>query len=328
VAPCFAPLSVRHYTDIAAVPVHDWDALTARGPASVSGSRPWVTAAFATVHVAAEPLLLAVHAGDKLIALLPLAVHSEADRRALRFAAAPRNDMTDLMVLPQYARSAGEAIASSLGSLAREGWTIELSDVDPDGALAAAGLGTRGLSWQPDDPAPVIDLSTDWAAVPSSHRRGRWDRALRRLRARHVVEFARVQGDQVPAHLPVFQRLRDARLRATGRQVGLPQPAFLEQVVVALARRGQCEFMQMLIDGRPVASDLYLLDRPVGMLWLRGLDPGWRRFPCGHLLLRASAATLAEDGWGALDLGRGAEPYKFMFGADARTLLRARSAAV
>jgi CelD/BcsL family acetyltransferase involved in cellulose biosynthesis len=80
--------------------------------------------------------------------------------------------------------------------------------------------------------------------------------------------------------------------------------------------------MDMLIDGMPVARDLYLVDSPIALMWLRGLDPAWQSFPCGHLLLCWTARHLRGEGYEVLDMGRGDEPYKFIFGASQRVLLR------
>jgi CelD/BcsL family acetyltransferase involved in cellulose biosynthesis len=57
-------------------------------------------------------------------------------------------------------------------------------------------------------------------------------------------------------------------------------------------------------------------------MWLRGLDPTWQQFPCGHLLLCWTAERLRREGCAVLDMGRGDEPYKFVFGASDRVLLR------
>jgi CelD/BcsL family acetyltransferase involved in cellulose biosynthesis len=84
--------------------------------------------------------------------------------------------------------------------------------------------------------------------------------------------------------------------------------------------------MEMLVDGGVAACDLYLLDGSVAMLWLRALSMSWLGYSCGHLLLQTSADQLAAEGYEALDLGRGAEPYKFRSGAHARVLLRASTA--
>ena len=124
--------------------------------------------------------------------------------------------------------------------------------------------------------------------------------------------------------LPRFVTLREARRQATRREPDQPPTAFFAAVVRELAPIKACAFMEMLVDGSPVASDLYLLDRPSALMWLRALDPDFQSYPCGHLLLRATAEAFASEGYESLDLGRGDEPYKFVFGAEPRELLRAR----
>jgi CelD/BcsL family acetyltransferase involved in cellulose biosynthesis len=285
-----------------------------------------VAAAFATIEDGATPFLLTVETEGRLIALLPLALHEGRGNPVLRFAGAPHNDMTDLMVLPGHEQAAAETVTAALHAAAADGVSVRLDDVDPRGVLAAADRRSSPLEWSLDDPAPTIDLRGEWRRAASPHRRAAWDRALRRLRGRHVVRFRRVHGADALRRLPELVKLRVARLEATGRQELPPRP-FLKHAVSELAAAGACAITELLIDGQPAASDLYLIDGRVAMSWVRGVDPRWRRFPCGHLLLRASAEQFARDGFEVLDMGRGDEPYKFLFGAERRVLLSARLAA-
>jgi CelD/BcsL family acetyltransferase involved in cellulose biosynthesis len=298
-----------------------WDALVAMPPATVSGSRAWLTAAFASAHPEAVPLLLVVEANDHLVGLLPLALYECRSSPTVRFAGSPHNDLSDVLALPGYREQAAAAILETLRSFASRGWSVQLDSIDPDGALAAADRGSCALVWMPDQPAPFIDLGGTWRFAASSRRRSQWNRRLGRLRDRHTVKFRRLEGHEMVRELPEFVRLREARRQATGRE-DQPPLEFLRHAVRELAPSGRCVLTEMVIDGRAAAADLYLVDDRVALMWLRGLDPCWEKFPCGHLLLRASAEQFAAEGFDILDLGRGAEPYKFVFGAERRVLLR------
>jgi CelD/BcsL family acetyltransferase involved in cellulose biosynthesis len=305
-----------------------WDALTARPPASLCGSRGWAAAAFEAAHPEARPLLVVVERGDLLLGLLSLAVHGREDgERVVRFAGAPHNDMTDLMVLPGSSTDVATAALAALQHLHEEGFSLQLDALDPDGSLAAAGPPARALEWRIDEPAPVVDLKGPWSAAASPRRRKQWERKLRRLTEAHAVEFRMIDGPRMLDELVPFGRLREARRLATGRERDLPPTRFFEAVVRRLCHSGACAFFEMVVDGAPVARDLYLLDPPVAMMWLRALDPVWQQAPCGHLLLRETAGILAAAGYETLDLGRGAETYKFFFGTRERRLLSACAAA-
>src|SRR4051794_15189247 len=304
-------------------PPEAWAALRARPPASLTASRPWVTAAFEAAHRRATPFLLAVQDADSLVALLTLALHYPSTSPTLRFAGAPRNDMADAITLPGYEEQAAGAIIRELGRLGDRGLAVLLEAVDPRGVLATVDRVHPALRWHAHEPAPVIDLEGGWTSPPTARRRWSWERSLAQLRKTHAVEFRRLEGDALLAAFPDFAALRDARLRFTGRPLDRPPMRFVEDAVARLAADSACVLMEMRIDGRPVASDLYLVDRPVAMMWLRGLDPAWRRHPCGHLLLRESVQAFAAEGFEALDLGRGEEPYKLAFGGERRVLLRA-----
>jgi CelD/BcsL family acetyltransferase involved in cellulose biosynthesis len=314
-------LRVRVHRRIDDVPACAWDALAARPPATANGSRAWVAAAFATSDRDRTPCLLAVEGDDGgLLALLPLAV-DPGSRPVARLVGTPHNDLNDVLVRPGRGHAA-KAIVDELRAMAERGYAVDLDGLDPDGALAAADV-DRVLDWSPGECAPVVDLHGPWATAASAQRRAQWNRALRRLRRGHRVELRWTTGVRLASRLPAFLRMREARLRDKGHPLDLPPVALIEQVVPELAGRGRCALAELAVDGRAVAQDLYLLDRPVALLWLRALDGAWRRFHCGHLLLRAAADSLAADRYDVLDLGWGAERYKFFFGAEPRRLLRA-----
>jgi CelD/BcsL family acetyltransferase involved in cellulose biosynthesis len=272
------------------------------------------------------PFLVTVEAADRLVGLMTLVLDDRPPCPVVRFAASPFNDLTDLMTLPGHEAEAAEAAIGALRVLAGDGWVVEIEDVDPEGALAGADCDRRPLNWRAGSVAPAIDLSDAAATVSPRHRR-RLDRSARELRGAHRVAFRRRDGPEVVAGLEEFMRLRAARLRALGRNLSDPPVTLLDAAVRRLAPLGGCAFMEMLIDDTVVARDLYLTGDRVVMLWLRALDMAWVRHSCGHLLLRAAAERFAVEGYESLDLGRGAELYKFRFGARHRVLLRARVAA-
>jgi CelD/BcsL family acetyltransferase involved in cellulose biosynthesis len=300
----------------------EWRALTARPPASLIGSRAWVTAAFETVDRDADPYLVSVEEDGRLVGLLPLALRERNGLSTLTFPGDPHNDMTDLIALPGRGRTAARAALAAL-AFAPPDWAISLDALDPHGSLAAADGELGVLRWAPGDPAPALDLRGSPAAGVPARRRRRWDRDRRLLEAGRWTEVGWIEGADAVAALPDFVRRRERRLRARRRPLDLPPIPLLESVVRRLAPAGGCALIELRVDGEPAATDLYLLDRPVAMAWLRALDARWLRFSCGHLLLRATAERLAADGYEVLDLGRGDEPYKGRHGASARTLLRA-----
>ncbi|HEU4701228.1 MAG TPA: GNAT family N-acetyltransferase [Conexibacter sp.] len=302
-------------------PDAEWSRLAARPPASVSGSKAWLEAAFAAAHPHATPHLLAVDAGPRLVGLLPLALHMHAAAPTLRFAGAPHNDLSDVLAAPGWEAGVAATVVRHLTALSERGWAVELENLDPDGVLAAAG--PAALQWDGHEPAPVIDLTGPWRQAASGQRRRQWGRRRRRLHEGRRVEVRRLDGPAVVEALPEFVAIRAARLRATGRPLDEPPIAFLEAAVRALAPSGRCMMMDLRVDGRCVARDLYVLEHPTALMWLRALDTAWLRYSCGHLLLHATAEALAAEGYERLDLGRGDEPYKFVFGACRRVLLRA-----
>jgi CelD/BcsL family acetyltransferase involved in cellulose biosynthesis len=312
-------IEARLRTSLDDIRLQEWNALSARPPASITGSRPWAEAALQSVDRGCTPAPITLVEHGRLLGLLNLVREERAATRVLRFAGSPSNDLTDVLSLPGHETAVGAAAAGALHDLAACGWSLELDDVDPYGTLALADTGV--LPWETASPAPVLDLH-DAAATPSARRQRRLDRSLRRLRDLHTVEIRKVDRGGVLEALADFVAVREVRLRALDRDPQDPPISFLTAVVQRLAPSGRCAFMELAVDGHVVARDLYLLDGRVAMLWLRALDMEWLHASCGHLLLRESARSLAAEGFMELDLGRGAEPYKFSFGARPRSLRR------
>lgn len=313
---------VEVHRNLNEVPAAEWDLLRARPPASLNLSREWAAAALGTTDADAEPRLLAARRGDRLIGLLPLALRRKEGGTILDFLGAPHNDLTDLMALPGEEETGAGAILEFLGWWEPEA-EIDLEDLDPLGALAAQDRDRGALEWGPSAAAPRIDLHRPWTSIASPRLVKRVTAAMERLRAGHSPRVGWVRGADAVAALPEFISCREARLKAKGRPLDLPPLPLLEDVVGRLAPSGRCGLVELRIDGELAAADLYLLDPPVGMMWLRALEQKWQKHLSGHLLLHATVKMLGREGYEVLDLGRGEEPYKFEFGAEARLLLRA-----
>ncbi len=308
-------------------PAERWSALRARAPASITASRPWLSAAAATTDRCARPHLLTVQDDERLLGLLALTVKQHDDRVRVQFAGCPNNDLSDLLAEPGHEAIVGELIVAELARIVARGWSISLTSVDPDGLLHRTASRTGLLSWTSDGCAPTVDLRGPWREAASRARRAQWDRRMRALTKIGPVELCRLEGDPLRKQLTTFLTLRAARRAVRGHQ-DLPPTAFLTHAVKELAPDGRCILMELRVNGDTVASDLYLIEESVALMWLRGLNPSWERFSCGHLLLRASADAFEREGFDTLDMGRGDEPYKAYFGAQKRVLLHATAGAM
>lgn len=305
--------------------------LAARAPASIIGSPAWVRSAHEHLHAGDAACIVAERAGVA-VGRLSLAIDDGEAGPVARMAGHPMNDLTDVQTRPGDEDAAGSAVLQALHDLASGGIAVDLGDLDPDGTLAAAARRDAPAALSGGDPAPILDLG---AQVPlgSSSRRKEWRRQQRRLRDGHAVEVV-WQRETAPEALDDLLALRAARFEAAGRAHELPSierdstfTAFLTAAIARLAAERRCAIASLLVDGRAIGRDLYLLDGEVAMLFLRGFDPAWATRAPGHLLLQACAEELRAEGVRVLDLGRGDEPYKADFGARPRTLARLRLAA-
>jgi CelD/BcsL family acetyltransferase involved in cellulose biosynthesis len=311
-----------------------WDALSARAPATLTGSRAWVRAAFEVLHPRAAPHVIVAERDGALVGIVSLAVERSASGPVARIAGDPLNDLADALVAAGQP-DAPAAIARSLEDLTRRGVSIELNELDPAGVLVAALDVKRGRPFAFEDAGDAPTVALDAASELPAARRRDLDRLLRRLRERHEVRFEWTRGGGVAAALGDLLRLRAERFSAVGRTSELPpierEPGFerfLTRMADELGATSRAAVATLLIDGAAAARDLYLLDGGVAMLFMRGLSPAWQRSSGGHLLLRWCIEELTREGFATLDLGRGDETYKYMFGATPRRLVRVTAPAL
>lgn len=309
--------------------IDGWDALQARPPASVCGSFSWVNAALDYLHQKGEPLILLILDGTRLVGSLPLICEMRHGVPTVRLVGDPLNDLADAR-LAVDCPGAARALLTALEALSANGAHIHLTDLDPDGHLVSVLRGSRVFRLSDAGDAPVIDLNT-WPALSRN-----FDKNLRRcermLRAQHHVTFRWQRPDPAGSLLADLLRLRSARFRQTGAVSELPEiesePGFrffLQSVSTELGAQDRCGIATLCLDGIPVARDLYIADQRTAMLFLRGMNPQWHRYSCGHLLLKSTVTRLAKEGCTTLDLGRGDEAYKYRFGANSRRLVTAVS---
>ncbi|AKF04027.1 GNAT family N-acetyltransferase [Sandaracinus amylolyticus] len=315
--------------DALAALAREWDALCDACPWSTPFQRPaWVIPALR--HLGQRARVVVVRRGRALVGLLPLAeLESEPGTWAL--AGTGPSDALDVIAREHdVARAALEAVSAR-----RAEWRVlelhELADGSP--LLAAARAGHAGrvivddalsvspvLAW-PEGAETLDDvLSASWA------RRVRYDRR-RAARESIVPEVAREHhvDEAVDEALRAWRANHEARWAARGEPGALTgRHAFLDEAVPALVREGRAELWSLRAHGALAASYLVLRERAWAGLYLGGFDPALARSSPLVVLIAEIVERLARDGVRDFDFLRGAEPYKYQWGARDRVLRRVR----
>ncbi|UJR83455.1 GNAT family N-acetyltransferase [Sandaracinus amylolyticus] len=305
----------------------EWDALCDACPWSSPFLRPtWVIPALR--HLGQQARVIVVRRERALAGVLPLAA-LEREPGTWVLAGTGPSDALDLIAREHDARMVARVALEAVH--ARGEWRAlelhELAESSP--LLAAARAGHAGrvivddalsvspvLTWP--EPARTLDdvLAASWA------RRVRYDRR-RAARESIVPEIAR--GEHVDEALHAWRTNHEARWAARGEAGALVgRHTFLDEAVRALLREGRAELCSLRANGALAASYLVLREGTWAGLYLGGFDPALARSSPLVVLIAEIVERLAREGVRAFDFLRGAEPYKYQWGAQDRVLRRVR----
>jgi len=234
------------------------------------------------------------------------------------------SDYLDALVLPGARRSFGVELTRALEGASC--WDRAVLTDLPAASIVLSSGAPRGCSDEaaPHAVCPVLDLA-DPGAVPARRRRElayEERRALRRGAALRVVTEA---GDAQRA-FDELVRLHEARWSARG-QPGVLADEAVQRFHRAAIARGLAD------DGVARLVRLDVRDRCVGVLYalaahrrahyyISGFDPDVRDLGAGVLLIGRAIEDARAHGAAELDFLRGAEPYKYTWGARDRPTYR------
>ncbi len=288
----------------------EWRALWRQAGASAFQSPDWLLPWWRQFGNGAARVATLHDAGDALLGVLPLYA---LDGRLLPIGAGA-TDQSDTLLA---ARAPADAATALLRTALRDASVCELTELAPGAHLLGpdAPPGWR-LEDAPASLCPVLTLGESLeASVPAAQRR---NLRMARRRADRAGEW-RAATLPPDAGIAALARLHAARWEARDEPGGvLADPrmaAFLAEAVPALAAAGAAKIEAILFGDAVVAAALVLHAPGRHLLYLGGFDPA-RRFESpgtlliGHVIAQAIAAGAAE-----LDFLRGAEPYKYAWGA-------------
>ena len=162
------------------------------------------------------------------------------------------------------------------------------------------------------------DLDQFLATCRSSHRAD-VRRQRRRLIREGKLTYEVFQRDQMRPAMTEFHRMREAyeRLHADEPSVGLfslPGTCeFYEQMICDLLQTGLIHFSRLLLNGTPISWHFGFLHRNVLHWYKPTYAKEFRNFSPGKVHLAYAIEEGIKQGWTELDLGPGAEDYKFQW---------------
>ena len=307
-----APLAITIRRDLAGIEalVPSWSDLWRRLPHATPFQSPAWLIAWWRHFAQGEPLVIAIHNGDRLAGLAPFYV---ADR-VLRPIGVAVSDYLDVLI-DAAIPGAEAALCATLRASGGEWDRAYLDDLPPDATLLRLPT-PAGLVDETEvaDPCPLLRF-------PAGNFRAMVPRLMRRNLGVAWRNAQRLGPLTIRTDLGVFDELvalHGARWHGSGQAGMLADPevcAFHRTALPQLAEAGALRLYGIAVGDRVIAAYYGFLHRGRAYAYLIGFDPTIPDQSLGTVALGPGLAAAAAEGAEEWHLLRGGESYKYGWGA-------------
>lgn len=310
--------------------LNEWRALHA----GHRGATPFMSAEWAAAwwpHYAsdADSFIWRVEEDGRLIGLVPLVLRQRGLLRVLEAVGIEPGDYWDQLAEPGRERDVATAFAAALKETGAD-WDAWILRCLAPGSPLIEALETRPLRVvaRPPVPSPAIELPDSFEAYLaglSGNRRSNLRRHLRRLDSGEVEIEEVTELDRLPQVIERWRELRRAQRAAAGLDINPEHlsprfSAFMLDVMRALVPLGSGLVWEFKLGGEVVGTYLNFADAEAFHWYLGGFDPLVTKLGIGKIAIAHGIRTSIEAGRRRYDFGRGAEDYKYFYGAVDRPL--------
>lgn len=273
-----------------------------------------------------RPVIASLRRDGRLKGLLPLYVYPDRETRKLLPLGIGVSDYGGGLFAPDLDASEITALLASLGDLAEEWDVLELHLLPATSALRHA---PAPVAWaesaEIEAVCPILALPSRAEDLPAALPRRMADnlRYCQRRAARAGVHIRRVGAAETEAALDALARLHAARWRARGLPgvwADATVAGFHRAAATGLAAAGLLRLYILTEDGAAVAAYYGFLHRRRAFYYLSGFDPASAALSPGTLVVAHAIREALREGAVAFDFLRGAEAYKYRWGARDRPL--------
>ncbi len=303
---------------------HQWTQLWQASDALIFQSHGWISAWWNTLKSQNQVALRVglVWSGDRLVAVVPLAITRRKGLRFLEWAAAAYTDYGDILRAPDCT----DAALARVWTQIRQAGGYDLVFINrllPDAAAwRLFDPETKGgAKLRPNHREEISSrMAGDWnsgAAWFASHPkkvRHNHRRSIRILEEAGTVQF-RLLGHDEPLG-PVLQKLALLKrkwLERTGRSVSElfdESAEALPALVDVLARAGILRLFVIEVNGLVAAISVNFVQRDTMMAWVTTYDPDYARASPGMVLIFEYVQWSFDHGLKMVDLLCGGEAFK------------------
>ncbi|MEA2833041.1 MAG: hypothetical protein QOG66_1243 [Methylobacteriaceae bacterium] len=266
-------------------------------------------------------LCIALWRGKDLVGFAPL--YREEDSRRCLPLGISLSDYLDVLVAGENADSILEAMQTEIARISDRA-EICFPDVAADASVLALKSSACSLHKAPAQRAPELVLGPAGHALKNAPAHQRQNLRTAENRAgRRGCAVREIATDELPRVVPALMQLHSARQRQLSR-LGLDQDArvlpFLIEAFGALARENVVRAYSTECEGRLVGGYLGFVHRSRASYYFGGFDPAFAFESPGTILIGHAMRCAAAEGAEIFDFLRGAEPYKYAWGARDRQL--------
>jgi CelD/BcsL family acetyltransferase involved in cellulose biosynthesis len=302
-----------------------WDALHRADPlATPFTSRAWAEAWLREWAPDAESWVLAVHDENRIVGLAPLVLRGERALRMLHPLGKEPGDYWDVLAEPGAHAEVGAQVGAYLARKGRA-WDAFVVSCFPAGSPTPAALARGGLRIheREDIPCPTIELPSTFEAylamLPRSHR-SNLRRHMKRLDTGEIEVREITEPSELPDAIAQMQELRLRQWAHAGKEITAQQQgpqfrAFMTAAVQGLVPAGQAVVWEFRGSSGRLGIYVNFVDAAAFYWYLGGFDPAHARLGLGKIAVGLGIRTSIDAGRARFDFTRGAEPYKYWYGA-------------
>ncbi|MBV8889176.1 MAG: GNAT family N-acetyltransferase [Alphaproteobacteria bacterium] len=274
-----------------------------------------------------RPVVLTARNGGRLVAVLPLYQRDEPGCRKLLPIGVALSDYIDVLAAPEAPEAADRLMAEIA---ATPGWDeCFLPGIAADSALARAAC-PADLIEAPaaGTPCPVLNLrgAAGLAAVAPRKTMRDLHQARARAAAAGAVRIETVAADTLDTAMHELFRLHEARWRDRGESGVCDDPivrGFHLCAARSLASAGMLRLYQWSMAETVLAVYYGFTAKGTAYAYLGGFDPAAPRLSPGTQIIAHAIEQAIGEGAHSFDFLRGAEAYKYAWGAvDRGTVVR------
>ena len=310
----------------------EWQRLANASPEqSIFTSPQWAATWWAHFGRGRRLHLIGARRAGELVALAPFCTKRRWGVRIREFLGSEETDLGSFLAMPGE-----DALTGRLVDIVLEDDDWDLLDLwcvasgSPTAAALIDALAVRGVGYDVRQMTsnPILDLNNEaWAAGASRGMLKDLARARRLLGRQGKLELVFPRDDEdfesALAQLRVLHLKRWKSLGETSPIQIAEYWAWVRGIALKAWRQGWLYFPRLLLDGRVVATGIYLLHRRRLFYWMGAHDSDFSRHsPNQLLMLMVIEDTRSAGTVDVLDFGAGSEPYKLRWTQTSLPLLR------